>query len=83
MTTTTTSKSAKQGWCGCATLSTDEPKLWIVEQTPSADGNIQGFSLAEVLEAGLGLKVVGLADADRDAAIADCVADTLAQLKQI
>lgn len=66
-------------WVGCATLNPDEPKLWII---PDVDpiNETQGFSLAEVLEAGLRQKIVGLEDAERGSAISDCVADTLQQL---
>lgn len=69
-------------WGGCATLHPDEPRLWVVEETELANRLVQGFSLAEVIEAGLRLKVVGLSDADRDVAISECVSDALDQLKR-
>ncbi|HKR40057.1 MAG TPA: hypothetical protein VJU59_10350 [Paraburkholderia sp.] len=74
-------KDAK--WCGCATLNTDDPKLWIVEQSNWPDCESQGFTLSEVIAAGLHAKVTGLSDADRDAAIAECVADTLDTLTRL
>lgn len=72
-------------WGGCATLNADDYKLWIALKTDRArtDDEVQGFSLAEVIEAGLRVKIVGLAEADRDAAIADCIDDTLYQIKTL
>lgn len=70
-------------WGGCATLNSDDPRLWAVPATDDSVGDVQGFSLAEVIEAGLRQKIVGLADADKVAVIADCVADTLDALRHV
>ncbi|WP_176331472.1 hypothetical protein [Burkholderia vietnamiensis] len=78
-------KSNDAKWGGCATLNAEDPKLWICPRTDRGRTNheVSGFSLAEVIEAGLRQKVHGLSDADRDAAIADCVADTLHHIKSL
>lgn len=84
MTNTTTSALATPArWGGCATLNPDDPKLWVVPATEDAGGDVQGFSLGEVIEAGLRQKIVGLARADKEAVIADCVADTLDALRHV
>ncbi|MDE2611105.1 MAG: hypothetical protein KGL61_16115, partial [Burkholderiales bacterium] len=72
-------------WGGCATLNPDDPKLWIVAKTDRARTNdeVHGFTLAEVIEARLRAKIVGLAESDRNAAIADCVEDTLYHIKTL
>ena len=70
-------------WGGCATVNPDDPRLWAVPATDDSGGDVHGFSLAEVIEAGLRQKIVGLADADKEAVIADCVADTLDALRHV
>lgn len=68
------------GWAGCVSLGPTEVRLWIVKGTQCATGHDQDFSLADVLEAGLRAKITGLNEREREAVIADCIADTLAQI---
>ncbi|TES61932.1 hypothetical protein E2P84_43005 [Burkholderia cepacia] len=74
------SVDTKGRWGGCATLGPVEYTLWAVDGTGGDCGAIQKFSLAEVLEAGLRVKITGLSDTDKEMVIADCVADVLANL---
>ncbi|MCS6496727.1 MULTISPECIES: hypothetical protein [pseudomallei group] len=75
--------AALTGWSGCASLCGDDPRLWVTKGTRCGEGESQNFSLAEVIEAGLRAKIVGLDGADVDGVIADCVADTLEQLRDL
>lgn len=68
-------------WGGCATWDPDEPTLWILRgnNATRANEDVHRFSLVDVIDAGLRQKIVGLSEADRDAAIAECIADIRAQ----
>ncbi|MDN7431387.1 hypothetical protein [Burkholderia sp. AU45388] len=72
--------TAHAGWAGCVSLGPTEARLWIVKGTQYATGHDQDFSLADVLEAGFRAKITGLNAREREAVIADCIADTLAQI---
>ncbi|WP_176329037.1 hypothetical protein [Burkholderia vietnamiensis] len=71
------------GWSGCASLCGDDPRIWVTKGTRCSDGENQNFSLAEVIEAGLRAKIIGLDWSDVDRVIADCVTDTLEQLRDL
>ncbi len=72
--------AAHAGWAGCVSLGPTEARLWIVKGTQCTTGHDQDFSLADVLEAGLRAKITGLNEREREGVIADCIADTLAQI---
>lgn len=75
--------SAHAGWAGCASLGPTEARLWVVKGTRCSAGLDQDFSLADVLEAELRAKITGLNEKEREAVIADCVADTLEQIAEL
>ncbi|KGC70175.1 hypothetical protein DP57_5938 [Burkholderia pseudomallei] len=75
--------SAHAGWAGCASLGPTEARLWVVKGTRCSTGLDQDFSLADVLEAGLRAKITGLNEREREAVVADCVADTLEQIAEL
>ncbi|WP_175816955.1 hypothetical protein [Burkholderia diffusa] len=58
-------------------------RLWIVKGTQCSTGPDQDFNLADVLEAGLRAKTAGLNEREREAVLADCVADTLEQIAEL
>ncbi|KGS89667.1 hypothetical protein X942_6498 [Burkholderia pseudomallei MSHR5596] len=74
---------ALSGWSGCASPCGDDPRLWVTKGTRSGDGESQDFSLAEVVDAGLRAKIVGLDGGDFDRVIGDCVTDILEQLRDL
>lgn len=65
-------------WGGCAILDPIDPTLWVVRKSTE---DVQRFKLRDVIETGLRGMIVGLTDADRDAAIAECIADAIEQLR--
>lgn len=75
--------TAHAGWAGCASLGPIEARLWVVKGTRCSTGHDQDFSLADVLEAGLRAKITGLNEREREAVIADCVADMLEQIAEL
>jgi len=74
---------ALTGWSGCVSLCGDDPRLWITKGTRCGEGENQNFSLAEVIAAGLRAKIVGLDGSDVEGVIADCIADTHEQLRDL
>jgi hypothetical protein len=69
----------ESNWSGCSTLGPHDYMLWAVDV--QGEGTT-GFSLEEVIEAGLQVKLVGFDEGAMKVVIADCVADTMEHLQR-